>query len=112
MQRLSVALAVLLVVSVFASCQTSTAGAQDAAPNHPKGDYVTVNGARLWYESEGEREPLILISGGPGISHDYFHPYFSAVRDSYRIIYFYAFGRGQSDRGTDQTWASAAERPP
>jgi proline iminopeptidase len=102
MQRLSVVLAVLLVVWVLASSQTSTAGAQDAASNHPKGDYVTVNGARLWYESEGTGEPLILISGGPGISHDYFHPYFSALRDSYRIIYFDAFGRGKSDRAKDR----------
>jgi proline iminopeptidase len=75
---------------------------KDAASNHPKGDYVTVNGARLWYESEGTGEPLILISGGPGISHDYFHPYFSALRDSYRIIYFDGFGRGKSDRAKDR----------
>src|SRR5580698_4280580 len=102
MQRLSVVLAVLLAVSVLASSQTSTAGAPDAASNHPKGDYVTVNGARLWYESEGSGEALILISGGPGISHDYFHPYFSALRDSYRIIYFDAFGRGKSDHAKDR----------
>lgn len=63
MQRVSLVLAFLLVVSVLASCQTSTPGAQDAAPNHPKGEYATVSGARLWYESEGTGEPLILISG-------------------------------------------------
>jgi proline iminopeptidase len=106
MQRLSVVLAVLLGLSALASSQTSAAGTQDAASNHstvhPKGDYVTVNGARLWYESEGSGEPLILISGGPGISHDYFHPYFSALRDSYRVIYFDAFGRGKSDRAKDR----------
>ena len=106
MQRLSVVLAVLLALSVLAPSQTSDAVGKDAASNlstgHPKGDCVTVNGARLWYESEGSGEPLILISGGPGISHDYFHPYFSALRDSYRIIYFDAFGRGKSDRAKDR----------
>lgn len=106
MQRLSVVLATLLALSVPATSQTSAAGTQDAASNrpslHPKGDYVAVNGARLWYESEGSGEPLILISGGPGISHDYFHPYFSALRDSYRILYFDAFGRGKSDRAKDR----------
>jgi proline iminopeptidase len=65
-------------------------------------DYITVNGAQLWYESEGAGEPLFLISGGPGNSHDYFHPYFLALRDSYRIIYFDALGRGKSDRARDR----------
>jgi proline iminopeptidase len=105
MQRgVSVVLAVLLTVSVLASYQTPPAGTQDASSHsavHPKGDYVTVNGARLGYESEGSGEPLILISGGPGISHDYFHPYFSSLRDSYRVVYFDAFGRGKSDRATN-----------
>lgn len=106
MQRLSVVIALLLTVSVPASSPTSAAEAQDAASNHstvhPKGDYITVNGAQLWYESEGAGEPLVLISGGPGNSHDYFHPYFSALRDSYRIIYFDEFGRGKSDRARDR----------
>lgn len=49
-------------------------GSEQAAPSpgsisHPHGAYVTVNGAKLWYESEGSGEPLILIAGGPGFSH-------------------------------------------
>jgi len=64
---------------------------------HLQGDYVMVNGAKLWYESEGKGEPLLLIAGGPGGSHSCFHPYFSALADSYRVIYFDAFGRGKSD---------------
>jgi len=67
---------------------------------HPPGDFVLVNGAKLWYEIEGKGEPLLLIPGGPGSSHtgSGFHPYFSTLSDSYRIIYFDAFGRGKSDR--------------
>lgn len=105
MQRLLVTVAFLLALSSFVSSQSSSggsAGAPSTAPSvsplHPKGDYVTVNGARLWYESEGSGEVLVLIAGGPGISHDYFHPYFSVLRDSFRVIYFDAFGRGKSDR--------------
>ena len=65
---------------------------------HPHGDYVKVNGAKIWYESEGSGEPLLLIAGGPGFSHSYFHPYFSTLANSFRVIYFDAFGRGKSDR--------------
>jgi pimeloyl-ACP methyl ester carboxylesterase len=49
--------------------------------------------------SESRNGPaLVLISGGPGISHDYFHPYFSSLANSCRVVYFEALGRGKSDR--------------
>lgn len=65
---------------------------------HAPGDFVTANGARLWYETEGRGEPLVLISGGPGASHNYFHPSFSQLSDVAQVIYFDAFGRGKSAR--------------
>jgi proline iminopeptidase len=105
MHRLLVAVAFLLASSSSVLSQSSSGGsagapstARSVSPLHPKGDYVTVNGARLWYESEGSGEALVLISGGPGISHDYFDPYFSSLANSYRLIYFDALGRGKSDR--------------
>jgi len=72
---------------------------QAATPRaHPPGKLITVNGAKLWYESEGEGVSLVLVAGGPGRSHDYFHPWFSQFARSRRVIYFDAFGRGRSDR--------------
>jgi proline iminopeptidase len=72
--------------------------AQAPAVRHPRGTYAVVNGAKLWYEAEGQAEPLILISGGPGDSHAVFHPFFSRLADRYQVIYFDAFGVGKSDR--------------
>jgi proline iminopeptidase len=64
---------------------------------HPAGKYLTINGAKLWVEIEGNGEPLLLIAGGPGDSH-YFHPSFSRLANSFKVICFDAFGRGKSDR--------------
>lgn len=64
---------------------------------HAPGNYVVVNGVKIWCESEGKGEPLLLIAGGPGSTH-YFEPFFSILADSCRLIYFDAFGRGKSDR--------------
>ena len=115
MHCLNVTAAFVLVLTPLALCKSSSAAdakAQSRASTvsalHPKGDYVTVNAARLWFESEGEGETLVLISGGPGISHDYFHPYFSVLRDSFRVIYFDAFGRGKSDRAKSRNEYSIA----
>ncbi len=65
---------------------------------HAPGGFVTVNNAKMWYESEGKGEPLVLISGGPGSSHNYFHPYFSELAGVANVVYFDAFGRGKSAR--------------
>ncbi len=75
---------------------------------HPPGAFVEVNGAKLWYESEGSGEPLLLIAGGPGNSHLYFHPSFSTLAKRYRVIYFDAYGRGKSDRAKDPAQYSFA----
>lgn len=70
---------------------------QTTAVSHPRGAYAAVNGVRIWFETEGRGEPLILISGGPGDSHAIFHPFFSSLADRYQVIYFDAFGVGKSD---------------
>lgn len=109
MRTLDLGLVLVLIFVPATRAQTpsnASAGSEQAAPSpggisHPHGAYVTVNGAKLWYESEGSGEPLILIAGGPGFSHSYFHPYFTELANSYRVIYLDSFGRGKSDRAKD-----------
>jgi proline iminopeptidase len=64
---------------------------------HPTGAYAQVDGAKLWYETEGQGEPLVLVAGGPGDSHSEFHPFFSRLADRFQVIYFDALGVGKSD---------------
>lgn len=98
----------LLMITLSAYGQNpatpSASGSQgpDASHSiHPHGDYVTVNGTKLWYESEGSGPPLLLIAGGPGLSHSYLHPHFSQLAKSYRVVYFDAYGTGKSDVAHD-----------
>ncbi len=93
---------------------TAPAEAPRAAPAnapavvHPPGRLVAVNGARLWVETEGRGEPLLLLAGGPANSHLTFHPHFSALADRFQVIYWDYRGRGKSERParwTDITFA-------
>ena len=100
--RLTVLLTFFLISSL------SPAQTKATPPAHPQGGYVTVHGARLWYESEGQGPALVLVAGGPGSSHEYFHPYFSPLAAHYRVVYFDAFGRGKSDKAAKPTEYSFA----
>ena len=62
-----------------------------------KKNRVDVGGASLFVEEEGRGVPLILINGGPGGTHHYFHPWFSRAGDYARVIYYDQRGTGLSD---------------
>ncbi len=64
---------------------------------HAPGAYVDVRGTRLWVESEGTGEPLLLLPGGPASSHLTFHPWFSSLATHYRLLYLDYRGRGRSE---------------
>ena len=87
---------------LYLNFTSSVGSTQDQAERlsiaHPPGTYAVVNGAKLWYETEGDGEPLLLVPGGPGDSHSPYHPFFSRLADHNRVIYFDAFGVGKSDR--------------
>ncbi len=91
---------ILMLIFLSAGAQIS---AQNSGIKHPEGNYVLINGSKIWYETEGTGEPVLLIPGGPGNSHTYFHPWFSDLAENYKVIYIDAFGRGKSERAKDST---------
>jgi proline iminopeptidase len=58
---------------------------------------IDVGGAELHVEEEGAGVPLIVINGGPGGTHHYFHPWFSRASGYARVIYYDQRGTGLSD---------------
>jgi len=63
---------------------------------HLKSARVDAGGCGLFVEEEGAGVPLILINGGPGGTHHYFHPWFSRAKDYARVIYYDQRGCGLS----------------
>ena len=58
---------------------------------------IHVGDCELYVEEEGKGTPLVLINGGPGGTHHYFHPWFSRAKDYARVIYYDQRGCGLSD---------------
>lgn len=58
---------------------------------------IDVGGAGLYVELEGKGVPLVLINGGPGGTHHYFHPWFSRAKKYARVVYYDQRGCGLSD---------------
>jgi proline iminopeptidase len=58
---------------------------------------IDAGGAELYVEVEGKGTPLVLINGGPGGTHHYFHPWFSRAKKYARVVYYDQRGCGLSD---------------
>ena len=58
---------------------------------------VDIGDCRLFVETEGEGVPIVLINGGPGGTHHYFHPWFSRLKEGHKVIYYDQRGTGRSD---------------
>ena len=74
-------------------------------------DSFNVNGTMLYVEAEGSGVPLVLLHGGPGATHHYFHPWFSRAAEFARVIYYDQRGCGMSgyDPGKGYSTSQAAE---
>ena len=64
--------------------------------------YVKTAEGRVYVEVEGEVGELVLLAtGGPGVSHDHYHPWFSRLLPELRVGYVDYIGCGRSDRLDD-----------
>jgi proline-specific peptidase len=73
--------------------------------------YIDIGDCKLYYEVEGEGTPIVLINGGPGGTHHYFHPSFAKAKEYCKVIYYDQRGCGQSDfiKGEGYTFKQAID---
>lgn len=66
-----------------------------------KEGYVEAVNAKLYYKSIGEGEPIIIVHGGPGLSHDYLMPHMNSLSDNFQLIFYDQRGSGLSKSTVD-----------
>lgn len=68
-----------------------------------KTNYFDVDGARLFVRLVGSGDPLLIVHGGPGMSHDYLAPQFiELLANDYQLIFYDQRASGRSS-GVDDT---------
>lgn len=87
----------LLVLAAFAvaSCSGTDGAVQERR--------IAVNGTELFVKTMGSGPPLVVLHGGPGLSHDYFLPHLAPLADSVQLVLFDQRGMGRSSTQLDST---------
>ena len=60
--------------------------------------FVDAHGVLIYYKALGRGQPLIVLHGGPGASHDYFLPYLLPLVRRNRVIFIDERGSGRSQK--------------
>jgi proline iminopeptidase len=63
--------------------------------------FVDAKGVMIYYKLLGRGEPLMIVHGGPGASHDYFLPYLLPLARHNRLIFIDERGSGRSQKLED-----------
>jgi len=63
--------------------------------------FVEGCGAIIYYETIGQGRPLMVLHGGPGLTHGYFLPHLLPLARRHRLIFIDERGSGRSQRLTD-----------
>lgn len=90
-------------IILFALLVTSFAyGAKEEPKAYPiREGYADANGVLIYYKTFGEGEPLVVVHGGPGASHDYFLPHLIPLARTNRLVFIDERGSGRSEKLDD-----------
>jgi len=102
-------LASFCLVLFLSAITVSIAAAQAAKPTAPatanvyamQEGFVDANGVMIYYKILGRGEPLMIVHGGPGASHDYFLPYLLPLARHNKLIFIDERGSGRSQNLAD-----------
>lgn len=83
---------ILAIVLACACARPSPAPAPASRSGH-----LAVSGARLYYESVGRGDPVIVVHGGPGMDHVYLRPGMDALATTHRLIFYDQRGAGRTE---------------
>lgn len=95
-------IALMFVSSMFAqSAKPKPASVAHSNVYPLQEGFVDAHGVLIYYQIIGRGEPLMIVHGGPGASHDYFLPYLLPLARSNKVIFIDERGSGRSEKLED-----------
>ncbi|HEX4822916.1 MAG TPA: proline iminopeptidase-family hydrolase [Candidatus Polarisedimenticolaceae bacterium] len=93
----------------FIACALALAGCNWTPPPEPSSTgvlridegFIDANGVLIYYTAFGEGDPLVIVHGGPGASHDYLLPGLLPLARTNRLVFIDERGSGKSERLED-----------
>ena len=95
------------LVLVVTSCAPKPAAPPASSSPSPTGvfkideGFVDANGVLVYYTAFGQGDPLVVVHGGPGASHDYLLPGLLPLARTNRLVFLDERGSGKSERLQD-----------
>ena len=92
--------AALIALLILVSCNRRDTGSSQLSSfvYEIKEGFVDANGVMIYYKIFGKGEPLVIVHGGPGASHDYFLPYLIPLARKNQLIFIDERGSGHSEK--------------
>jgi proline iminopeptidase len=90
----------LVLLAVFAGAQLKPQASTANVFPQEEG-FVDANGVMIYYKILGRGDPLMIVHGGPGASHDYFLPYLLPLARHHKLIFIDERGSGRSQKLED-----------
>ncbi len=101
--RRSLAGSMGLLGALGVSASLAVAGEEPGAPGlyAVQEQFVDANGVLIYTESLGRGDPLVVLHGGPGASHDYLLPGLLPLARHHRLVFLDERGSGKSEKLED-----------
>jgi len=105
MKKLTLIIAISITIANISCKQVSdknvSSGNQSQSSLKIEEGFVDAHGVLIYYKALGRGNPLVILHGGPGASHDYFLPYFLPLANKNRLIFIDERGSGRSQKLED-----------
>jgi pimeloyl-ACP methyl ester carboxylesterase len=88
-------------LSSIVQAQTSPSAARVSNVYPMQEGFVDSDGLMIYYMTVGRGDPLLIVHGGPGASHDYFLPYLLPLARTHKFIFIDERGSGRSQKLED-----------
>jgi proline iminopeptidase len=101
MKRILIAVAVFTAIGVVAGCGSDDRTAASSDVLALEEGFVDAGEVLIYYKALGAGDPLVVVHGGPGASHDYFLPYLLPLAKTNRLVFIDERGSGRSEKLED-----------